>query len=127
MALSSAMKWLLGAAAGGAVVGIAAALSSKPAAAAPATPPGPTPPPGTITLKSGERYLVTQTAAVATPVTVAQAQGVFDAIAPGAIRVVAITPVSATVVTMTIDALATLPLVLPPLMTIQDLGPSPSP
>jgi hypothetical protein len=126
MPLSTGIKLLLGGAAAAAVVGIAAlASASKPAAAPPGpTPPaGPSPPPGT--LKAGERYLVTQTAAVAVPVTVLQAQGLFDAIAPGAIRVVRINQVSPTIVTMTIDAVKNLPIVLPPTMTLQDLGPSP--
>jgi hypothetical protein len=127
MALSTGIKVLLGGAAAAAVVGIAAlASASKPAAPAPAPPPGPGPSPPPATLKAGERYLVTQTAAVAVPVSVAVAQALFDQIAPGAIRVASITQVSPTVVTMVIDASKDLPIVLPPTMTLQDLGPSPA-
>ena len=125
MALSTGIQWLIGGAVAAAVVGLVAAASSKPAA--PASPATPGAAPASSTLKAGERYLVTQTAAIATPITAAQAQALFDAIAPGAVRVVSINQISPSIVTMTIDALQNLPIVLPPLMTMQDLGPSPSP
>lgn len=119
-----------------AVIGIAVA-KSKPAQAAPSPAPpippvipGVTPPnPATVTLQAGHRYSIAQLAPVpGMPVaSVAQAQAAFDALAPGAIRVVSITQASgSTPTTLVVDVVSAVPFTLPATMPVTDLGLSPS-
>jgi hypothetical protein len=79
------------------------------------------------TLQPGHRYSVAQLAPLpGMPVlSVAQAQSMFDAIAPGAIRVVSIMQGSGTQpTTLVVDVLQGVPLTIPSTMPVTDLGPS---
>ena len=118
-----------------AVVGVVLA-KSKTAQAAPSAPvlpsvvPSLTPPSlSTTMLQAGHRYSVAQLAPIpgATVATVDQGQRLFDALAPGALRVVSITPGSGTQpTTLVLDILKTVPFTVPSTMPVTDLGPSPS-
>ena len=125
-------------------VGLAVARS-KAAQAAPQMPPAPpspappaTPvsqggvtPPGlaSTTLQAGHRYQIQQLAPLpgGGPVaTVPQAQAFFDAIFPGAVKIVSITPASGSQpTTILFDVASNLPFTAPTTMPVTDLGKSP--
>jgi len=114
---------------------------SLPAAVTPPTAPPPAPPTipavpllplpnlptvSTTQLQAGHRYSVAQLAPVAgVPVaTVAEAQALFDAVLPGAVRVASI---GGTPTTVVFDVLQAIPMTLPSTMPITDVGASPLP
>jgi hypothetical protein len=118
----------------GAVAVLALLGSSRASSAAPAAaPPNQISPPSspssmtTLTLQAGERYQLVQLAPVpggviATP---QQAQAFFDAILPGAVHIVSITPAGLGPTTLVFDVLQTLPFTVPSTMPVTDLGPTP--
>jgi hypothetical protein len=79
----------------------------------------------TTQLLAGHRYSVAQLAPVAgLPVATAnQAQALFDAVLPGAVKVASI---GGTPTTVTVDVLQSIPLTLPSTMPLTDLGASPA-
>lgn len=118
-----------------AAIGVAVA-KSKPAQAAPPPPPSfppvvpavAPPYPVSMTLQAGHRYSVAQLAPIpgGTVATVAQAQAMFDAVMPGAIRVVSIAPASGSQpTTFVMDIVRSVPFTVPSTMPVTDLGPSP--
>jgi len=128
---SAGIVWGIGAALAAVVVGVAL-TQSKPARAATPTAPQPTPPASpttTTTLQPGHRYSVTQLAPIpgAPIASVAQAQAMFDMIAPGSVRVVSVTPASgSTPTTLVVDVVKGIPMTVPATMPVTDLGPSPA-
>lgn len=84
--------------------------------------------PSATTLQAGHRYQIQQLAPIPgmSPATPAQAQPFFDAIMPGALTVNSIAPASGgQPITMIVDALQSVPIVLPSTMPLTDLGLSP--
>jgi hypothetical protein len=131
------IKWplVLAATLGGGAVGAIVAPGSV-QAATPAVPSLPTVVPSvtpqnptSMTLQAGHRYSVAQLAPVpgAPVATTDQAQAMFDAIMPGALHVVSITPASvAQPTTFVMDVIKTVPFTVPSTMPVTDMGPSPA-
>jgi hypothetical protein len=104
--------------------------AAPPVAPPPATPVPPVPSVSRATLQAGHRYQILQLAPVpdAPVFTAEQAQALFDAIVPGALRVVSVTPATGAHPTAAIvDAVRDTPMVLPSTMPLTDLGPAPVP